>query len=390
MSRRILGQITLEITCADCTDLLNRINNAQIFAKNITHESDLDLCITIYGYDYFHLRQLVHRQGGTIRIRRLSNIHRFLCTVKKHPVILSVLILIIAITIYAPRNVLFISVSGNTTVPSERIIEAAEACGLHFGVARHNVRSEVLKNGLLQKIPKLQWVGVNTRGCTATISVREKTTQDITDSVEGQVSSIVAKYDGIIQSCTVYQGTPLCAPGQAVKAGQMLVSGYTDCGLTTKASRAEAEITALTFRNLDVLSPTTRMTRGQQKSETINYALQIGKKLIKLSKDSGNIDTSCVKIYTEKFVSLPGGFTLPISLIKITNRYYEQVTDASPHTDWLNDFSLTYLKKTMIAGDIVSSQSQIVKDEGVICLRGKFACIEMIGQTKFEQRLLKD
>jgi sporulation protein YqfD len=383
----------LEITCADCAELLNKISSEQIYAKNITREGDLNLYITIYGYDYFRLRRLVHRQGGVVRIRQLSGIHRYLSATKKHPVILTTLILLITITIYVPRRVLFISVSGNKTVPSDLIIEAAEACGLHFGVARHKVRSEVLKNGLLQKIPQLQWAGVNTTGCTATISVREKTMQDVAHKADREVSSIVAKCDGIIQSCTVYQGTPLCATGQAVKAGQVLVSGYTDCGLTTKASRAEAEISALTFRDLECLSPTKCLMRGKQTSETTTYALQIGKKLIKLSKDSGNINTSCVKIYSEKFVCLPGGFTLPISLIKITKQYYdttEQVTDVSNQADWLNDFSVAYLKEMMVAGSIVSSKSQIFEEEGVVYLHSEFACVEMIGQTKYEQRLLKD
>ena len=37
------------------------------------------------------------------------------------------------------------------------------------------IRSEKVKNSLLQRIPQLQWAGINTDGCVAVISVREKT-----------------------------------------------------------------------------------------------------------------------------------------------------------------------------------------------------------------------
>lgn len=393
MNRAVLGQITLEITCADCTGLLNRMNAEQIYAKNVTYQGVLDLQFTISGRDYLRLRQIVRKYGGTIRIKRLSDVHRYLCNVKRHLLILSVLMILILVTVYVPRRVLFISVTGNESVPTNQIIESAQNCGLYFGVARQSVRSEVIKNALLQEIPQLQWAGINTRGCTATISVREKTTQEVKENSEKQVSSIIAGRDGIIQRCTVYQGTPLCAAGQAVKAGQTLVSGYTDCGLTIMATQAEAEITALTFRDLEILTPSATIVRGQQKSEKNTYALRIGKKLINLSKDSGNLDTSCVKIYSEKSVCLPGGFCLPIALIRITYIYYdpaEQLPIDSDMPQWLEDFSVSYLKKTMVAGEVISSQSALIFEDDYSCLRGRFACIEMIGQVKHEQTLLKD
>lgn len=393
MGRPVLGQITLKITCADCTGLLNRMNKEAIRARNIVYQGDLELSVTIAGSDYFRFKQLVRKLGGTVQIKRLSFVHRYICNIKKHPVILSVLLLLLLATVYIPRRVLFLTVSGNITIPANQITEAAERCGLHFGAKRESVRSEVIKNALLEEIPQLQWVGINTRGCTATISVREKTTQEIKENADHQVSSIVALRDGIVQSCTVYQGTPLCATGQAVKAGQTLVSGYTDCGLMIKATRAEAEIKALTFRDLEILSPDPTMVRGQIIDEKNYYAIHIGKKVINLSKDSGNSGESCVKIYSEKSVRLPGGFSLPISIVKTTYIYYDtadQMPSASDAPQWIEDYSVSYLKSIMIAGNVISAQTELAFDEGFTRLRGRFACEEMIGRIKYEQKLLKE
>ena len=393
MHRLVLGPIILKITCADCAVLLNQINAQGIVAKDITYHSSIEFTITVGGRDYFQLRQLVVKQGGTIQIRRFSRIYQYLCGIKKHPVILSFLCLLTILTAYVPRRIFFISVVGNDAVPTNKIIEASADCGLQFGAVRRTIRSEVIKNHLLMDIPELQWVGVNTTGCTATISVREKTIQNTKEIPQNQVSSIIANRDGIIQNFTVYQGTPLCAIGQAVKAGQTLVSGYTDCGLITKATKAEAEITAITYRNLEIVTPNAAIKRSKEYTKHVRYALRIGKKLINLSKDSGNFDTSCAKIYTEKFVHLPGGFRLPISVVKTTIFRYdtqEQGTDASDVSLWLEDFSISYLNSTMIAGQVISSQLDVVNGDHFSCLRGKYVCLEMIGQVKYEQKLLRN
>ena len=250
MDKPVFGKIILEVTCADCTDMLNRLQMEQIHVKDITYLSGLNLRITVSGREYHRVCRLVEKRGGSVTVKHISKIQKSIGNIRNRPAVLLVVLSLLFVTQWIPKRVLFILVDGNVSVPANRILDAAEECGLHFGIARRSVRSEAIKNALLQEIPQLQWAGVNTRGCTATISVREKTTQDVKDDTDNQVCSIVAMRDGIIQSCTVYQGNQLCTSGQAVKAGQTLVSGYTDCGTKIQATRADAEITALTFRDL--------------------------------------------------------------------------------------------------------------------------------------------
>jgi len=393
VERPILGQIILEITCADCADFLNRIQIENIRAKGIRYLGGLELQITVSGADFQRVQQIVYKLGGSIRAKRVSGIHRSIAGLKKHAVIPVIVLLLFLLTVLLPTRVLFISVDGNLSVPENKILAEAEKCGLCFGAKRQSVRSEAIKNALLQEIPQLQWAGINTRGCTATISVKEKTTQDAKETTDNQVCSIVAARDGIIQDCTVYRGNQLCSAGQAVKAGQTLVSGYTDCGTVIKATKADAEITALTFRNLEILTPAATVVRGQQIGMRNFYTIRIGKKLINLSKDSGNSQASCVKIYSERSVRLPGGFALPISIIRETVISYEnaeQIPIITEEEQWLEYVSQTYLKSSMIAGKVVSAQTELIRGDGFSCLRGLYACIEMIGEVRYEQMLLKD
>ena len=88
------------------------------------------------------------------------------------PVLLAGLGILFLLAMYLPSRVLFIRVEGNMQIPDRQILAAAEECGIRFGASRREVRSEKVKNALLSSVPQLQWAGVNTAGCVATISVR--------------------------------------------------------------------------------------------------------------------------------------------------------------------------------------------------------------------------
>ena len=389
----MIGRLDLEITCADRVSLLSVLNDAGILLQNVVHCSDLVMRVVISKQDFRKLQVIAEKRGAFVKVIRQKGISRTLGVIVGRPVLLMLFCVLFLLAAYLPSRVFFVFVEGNEAIPTNQILEAAHACGLQFGASRRTVRSEKLKNALLQKIPELQWVGVNTTGCTAVISVREKTESPTVPEPGSQMCSIVALRDGIIQTCTVYRGNSLCAVGQAVKTGQTLVSGYLDCGILTKATGADAEIRALTFHQMEIVSPICVAVRGEPIRQKTNFSLQIGKKLIKLSKDSGNLDTSCGKIYEEKYICLPGGFRLPVAIIKETQVYYtdsEQISAVTDSGDWLEEFAKDYLRQTMVAGEVLSAETESLPNAGFYGLSGRFTCTEMIGQVRYEQTILRN
>jgi len=388
-----MGIIIVKITCADSVKFLNLLNEAKIRLRNVEHLGSLELQLTVTKKDYARVCDISEKVGATVQPVAIKGITVLLQSLMKRKVLVIAFTVFLLLAFYLPNQILFVSVEGNTDISSNQIIEVAEKYGIRFGASRRKIRSEVLKNALLQEIPQLQWAGINTVGCTATISVREKTAVMEPEEEKNQVASIIATRDGVIRSCTVYQGNQLCTVGQVVKEGQTLVSGYTDCGLLSKASKAKAEIEALTFREIQAVSPSASTIRGTEQHRITRYSLRIGKNLIKLYKDSGNLDATCVKIFSEEYLHLPGGFQLPIALVKEEIVIYDDAdesTTATEEPDWLENFTLSYLKDIMIAGQVITGQPQIETDENGSYLYGKYACTEMIGQIKYEQTILKD
>ena len=202
------------------------------------------------------------------------------------------------------------------------------------------------------------------------------------------MSSIVASRDGFIVSATVTRGNSLCRVGQSVKAGQVLISGYTDCGICIQATRAEGEICAQTSRDFAAVTPAQWTVRGEQTAVRRKYSLIIGKKRINLWKDSGILQGSCDRMDRRYELTLPGGFRLPVTLCVEEYTFYdgEMMTlepDAAEAA--LSKFAQSALTQQMVAGRILSREESITQSEDKYLLEGTYACVEMIGRVRREQ-----
>ena len=92
-------------------------------------------------------------------------------------------------------------------------------------------------------------------------------------------------------------------------------------------------------------------------------------------------------------MTLPGGFRLPIGIIQET--WIEYSLDSEGMSDledvrWMEAATKAYLNCQMIAGRIVEKSESVQINEGVYLLRGRYACVEMIGKVKNEEIITKD
>ena len=385
--------LELEITSADIANVINQFNNAGIKLYNLIYIDALSIRLKVSSKDYDHIIKMSKRLGFSVKYIQLTGVEQWLKRLLNRPIMCTAILILLIFSIVIPSKVFFVSVEGNVKIPTNKILEIAEKNGIGFGTSKRTVRSEKIKNLLLENIPNLQWVGINTSGCTAVISVKEKTPQQESEDQDNAVCSIVASRDGIIQNFTVLKGTPLLNIGQAVTKGQILVSGYMDCGIVTKTTQADAEIIAMTFRELNVVTPAPLCKREKIIDQKVRYSIRLGKNIINLYKDSGILDMTCGKIYLEDYLELPGGFQLPVSIIKETSLFYADGQNMSVISDeeaWLKESANEYIENQMISGEVISSQISMEQNVDATHLYGRYACSEMIGQVKYEDSILKD
>lgn len=367
------------LTSADIQKCLDYMAQQNIKISDIIYVDPLTIRFHMVARDYARLSEICNRQGGSVTIQRHYGVLPLTLSILRRPILVVGLLSLILLSGLLPTRVLLVRVSGNSIVSSREILQHASACGIQFGVSCRSIRNDQVKNALLSSIPQLQWVGINTHGCVAVISVREgqgsaESTKDVS------IGSIVASRDAIIRQITVQQGNLLCTIGQAVKQGQVLVSPYTDCGICIRFTDAQGEIYGDTERQLTVIFLTQYDQRCRVTRRWKNFSLIIGKKRINFIKGSGISSTTCAKIYEEKYITLPGGFPLPIGMICETFLEYEtSAISISPVSAQLEALTQDYLLYSMDGGQILSTDFVQTNTPAYTRMDGYFRCYELIG-----------
>lgn len=377
-------RMILELTSADIPGALKAITQTGCEIRDVVQTGEMTLRFTVQKGYLPLLRGAMERRGDRLRQLRRLGLTRKIRPWLRHPVLMIGIGLLLILTVWLPTRVLFVQVEGNRDVPTNLILAQAESCGIRFGSLRGEVRSERMKNALLEALPQLQWAGINTSGCVATITVRERSREPVEE--QHPASSIVASRDGIIRTCTVHRGNALCVPGQAVRAGEVLISGLTDCGLTILTTRADGEVFAETYRSLIARTPDSALIRSSETRSEQKISLLLGKNRINFYNDSGILDATCVKMYSEYYITLPGGFRLPLGLAVETVVQYNASEGAVRTEDVLSDCARQYLLTHMTAGQILEERTAA---EGN-ALYADYICLEMIGQIRYEEITRED
>jgi len=370
---------------------LNIISN-HVVMRRLSIKDELTAEFKVVRTDLYRLNRVVQGHGDQIEIVSKEGIYWGIEHLIRRPVLLAGVILILFITLWLPTRVLFMQVEGNHYVPTKHILEAAGECGISFGVSARDVRSEKMKNALLQKIPTLQWAGINTNGCVVVISVREKTLQD-QKTFRYPVSSMVASKDGYITKMTVTSGSACCKVGQSVQREQLLISAYTDCGSHVLASKAEGEVYANTKQEITAVTPDEHIVKGNVKRTERRIGILFGKKLINFENWSGIRGQECDRIKSVSYMTLPGGFHLPVAIVTETVAFYEtaasEVTPAEAE-QILTDQAKQYLLENMVAGKIERADTKCLKQQGNFVLTGSYDCNEMICKIRTEEILINN
>ena len=381
------GIIYAELTSADPAKTMQILNQNGIHLSNIEWADPLIIRFSYARYNHEKVERMCSKQGDSLSVLQETGINYGFKKLFRRPVLTVSILFMFFMTLFIPTRIFFFAVEGNQSIPSRSILSAAEACGIKFGASRRYVRSEKMKNALLAAMPELKWAGINTTGCTATISVKEGKLQEDNPVTTG-VSSIIAACDGYVTSCTVTRGNSLCIPGQIVKKGQKLISGYTDCGICIQATNAEGEVYGQTSRNSSVIAQSECMVRLAQQHSTKKISLILGKKRINLWKGSGISDVTCGRMYKEYNVILPGGFQLPVSLLLEKITYFDNASAnvlSESIQEEMKQFAKTTVLTQTVAGEVLREKHFIKEGNGICQLDSQFLCYEMIGRVITEE-----
>lgn len=320
------GQVLVRIECGCPERMLNLCGARGIPFWELTWESPVCLTLRAVGRDLPRLRQAAEDAGGSLHLCRSGGVPVFWRRLRRRYVLLAGAVLALVLMFGGNLVIWDFQVSGNDTVPTETILRALEDYGITVGSPGLHIDQETMRNHVLLALPEVSWLAVNVRGCVARVQVVERVRGQ--DMVEDGPANVVARRPGLVTRVEALGGQAAVVPGDTVTQGQLLISGAVDLdngGL--RWQHGMGRVWARTWYELTAQVPLTVRQRGVPLSSRTRYALDIGKKRIKLYGKGSTLGGDCDKITQYRPVCLPWGLRLPITVAA------ETVTAYGPSTD---------------------------------------------------------
>ena len=376
------GYVRAKIKGASPEWALGRLTDARVACIAPVRTDEFTVELLLLKRDLPKAEFAVQRGMCELEIIREIGLARSLGGLLRRRGFAALLALCVAGAVIVPRFVFFYEVVGNETVPDAQILRALKSLGVGFGTYGPGIHPQELKNKMLLLVPKLQWFTVQQNGMRARVVVRERPEKLPVEERRAPID-VVASRDGVITSVSALEGNCLCAPGQAVKEGQVLISAYTDLEFTTRVCAALGEVYAQTLRFPRVAVPETVLEKLPNGKNGKTVSLLVGEKRWIIFANGGNLDGSCDKITKTNWLTLPGGFRIPLGLEITGFQGYdtqEKALDEASAQALAQEQALGSIQQDMIAGRILETKSEMDRHDGVYEWSASVRCEEMIAR----------
>ena len=264
--------------------------------------------------DFKYIRKL-HPKGVRVHIIKKTGLPFITKRYKKRSGILVGAILFFAILKLMSSYIWIIDVAGNYTVSDKEVISACESIGIREGIKKNSIYPKIEREKLLLKLDKVAWASLNIEGSRLTVNISERK-----ETYENKVySNLKATTDGIITKMDIVSGTSVVKVGQAVKKGDLLVSGIVETADLTRFVNSKGTVLAETKLQIKIeekYSQKIKIPTGKVKQK---YVLEVFKLKfpLYLSRENKNY-ISAKKSETVKLF----GQNLPVKIHKKRFEFY--------------------------------------------------------------------
>ena len=227
------------------------------------------------------------------------------------------------LTVLSQKFVWDVRVEGNSSMSREEVLEELAACGFGVGSYIPDFRAGELENRVLIQSDRIAWISIYLDGTVARVQVVERdTAPSLEDS--SRPANLVAAFDGQIETLELFRGNCLVCVGQAVKKGDLLVSGVYDSQTQgVRYTRASGKVFARTRQTVKVEIPLFYEEKVYGEEKRGDITLNFFCFSTKILKSTGNVTGSCDIIEVEQDSTLPGGASLPVGITVTSYRPYE-------------------------------------------------------------------
>ncbi|HIY16820.1 MAG TPA: sporulation protein YqfD [Candidatus Intestinimonas stercorigallinarum] len=358
---------------------------------DLAWEGGQSLRLRVLRRDAGRAVELAERAGCTASLEGRAGLPVFLAGFRRRYALLAGLALALAAVCLLSQFILTVEVSGNETVPSAVILMELSRQGVRPGAYGPGLDLRRISQEALRRIEGLSWMSVNLHGTRAEVLVRERSPSP-TPRDETTPAHVVAAADGVLEEVEVLEGQALFREGQAVLAGEIVISGAVDLKEPQYAAvdagqrlvHARGEVWAVTHRTLAACIPLEAQVKVYTGEEERRWSLSLLGRSVNFFGKASISSSGYDKMTTTHILTLPGGREMPLVLVETEYRAYE--TAAAPvRADAARAMLEERLLERLTAligaeGSVLSTAFSAEEEDGMLTVTLTAQCREQIGR----------
>ena len=385
----LLGSVRIEVNGRFPERFVNLCGVQKIRFWDVERREDhaLSLCVDVLAVR--RCRTLAAQALCELRVVEGQGLPSILLGLRRRLALLLGLGCALLTALVLSQFVLVVRVTGNVELSDSVILTELENQG--FGPLTYGpgVDRRTLANEVLLRLPQLSFLSVNISGIYAEVVVREAAPEPELED-RWAAGDVVAAADGVILDVDPVIGSPVVTEGQAVLAGEVLISGTeeqqrgdgTGTVLSAEQVRAEGRVKALTRRVLRCATPLECAAKSYTGKRQRVLGLRLLRRCVKIPRESSFFPRTCDRIEKVWQPTLPGGAALPLSLERRTLTEYQTRT-ARLKRETAEQFLRERLEARLTAllgerGEVQSRDITFREEDGVLFGTLTASCVEDI------------
>ncbi len=383
------GSIEVSVNAASRMRFLNLCLCHGIPYRHFRYCEDGGIAFRTAWLTAYRLRRLCAREGIEVVFSTPRGLPAFLFGLRRRAGLLAGAAVAIFLLVLSSCFVWDIEVTGNSQMTQEEIRALLADCSFSVGSYIPDVKIRELENRVLLASPDIAWIAINLQGTVAEVQVIERNTPEPSNT--SKPANMIAAADGQIEFLQLYRGNAVVTVGQAVKKGELLISGIYDSATEGfRFTRAAGEVMARTEHTYRIEIPLSYEEKVFGEREYRSISLNFFHFSSEIFKKTGNQSNTCDIIKDEIEFGWFGTRPLPISL---------SILYAEPHTlqartrSETEALELAYegLERELTAlsehAELLQKEIRTEITEGAVILHCRVEVIENIAvQSEFEIR----
>jgi similar to stage IV sporulation protein len=232
------GTVTIECAGKNISNLLDQIVQAKVVLRNVQWISKEKVHVTVLITDMMQVWKYMKQHKVAGKIVKKSGPFFLLKKIKKRKFFVIGFSIFLFLLFFFSSFIWYVDIEGNEQMPDKYVLSILQKEGIYPGQLKVSLpNTDQLQRKLLKRIPNASWIGVRIEGTRIIVTVAEKKRVDSIGEKKliRRPVDLIAKKNAFIMDVRVFHGNPVVKVHDAVKRGQLLVSGtYGDIASPSK------------------------------------------------------------------------------------------------------------------------------------------------------------